>query len=292
MRQSFVFTTLSLTALGAALGCTETPSGAPSGGPGAVSPATEPASTAPADEPTLSMGPVVAEKGGIKVSKLAGSPAFPDAALSMSAPPADGEVEGPEVEFAFDVEDFTLGAQTTADPFIAHSGKGQHIHLIVDNGPYSAHYAPEATRTLEPGSHVVLAFLSRSHHESVKHGYALSRIHVGGKKDEAIAEADLEGAPHLFYSRPKGTYTGAAAEKVMLDFYLVNATLGGEAGYTVEATIEGQTFELTEWVPYVIEGLPMGEVEIALRLLDGEGEPVPGPFNQVERTVTLAAETS
>ena len=34
------------------------------------------------------------------------------------------------------------------------------------------------------------------------------------------------GAPLLTYSRPKGEYTGAGAESIMVDFYLTNATLG------------------------------------------------------------------
>jgi hypothetical protein len=96
---------------------------------------------------------------------------------------------------------------------------------------------------------------------------------------------DME-APTLIYSRPKGTYSGADTENLMLDFFVLNAELA-EDGYKVRATVNGEEFTLTEWVPYVLKGLPMGEVNIKLELIDAEGNWVEGPFNRVERTVTL-----
>jgi hypothetical protein len=247
-------------------------------------PATQPAA-APETEETaeLSLGELVDEKGGIKISKLEGSPEFPDAKLSLTSPKMGAEVPKDAV-LEFEVEGYELGAQTVPDPFLANSAKGQHIHVIVDNAPYTAHYDPNAEVDLEPGSHVILAFLSRSYHESVKHDFVVTRVHHE-KKTKAIEEADL-GGPHLFYSRPKGTYTGDATERVLLDFYLVNTSIA-EDGNKVEATINGETFTLTEWVPYVVEGLKMGENTFALRLVDAEGNLVPGPFNEVERTITL-----
>ena len=44
---------------------------------------------------------------------------------------------------------------------------------------------------------------------------------------------------------------------------------------------------LSEWAPYVVNGLPMGEVTIKLELIDGDGNGIAGPFNTVERTVML-----
>ena len=107
--------------------------------------------------------------------------------------------------------------------------------------------------------------------------------HTGIQGDE---EADLT-APHLFYSRPKGTYKGADTQKVMLDFYLLNTSISAD-GNKVRATINGTEFMIDEWAPHYIEGLPMGEATIKLELLDAEGNPIPGPFNSVERTVTLS----
>lgn len=247
-------------------------------------PASKPAAAAPAEAKAaeLKVGELVAEKGGIKISKLAGSPAFPEAKLSLRNP-----ADGAKGVFDFEVTGYELGKQTVEGPFLAASDKGQHIHFIVDNGPYSAHYEPKVEKQLEPGTHVVLAFLSRSYHESVKHDFVLTRVQVGDKKDPALTKVSLEKDPHLFYSRPKGTYSGAGAKKLLLDFFPVNAELS-KTGYKVEASLGGQTFELTEWVPYVVEGLAMGEQTVTLRLLDKDGKQVAGPFGKVERTVTLS----
>lgn len=93
----------------------------------------------------------------------------------------------------------------------------------------------------------------------------------------------------MFYSRPKGEYVGPQETgKVMLDFYLVNTDLSPE-GNKVRATINGSEFMLDRWLPYIIEGLPMGESTIKLELLGKDGNLLPGPYNSVERTITLKA---
>ncbi len=112
----------------------------------------------------------------------------------------------------------------------------------------------------------------------------LTRVHVGEEKDPEGSKKGLDEDPHLFYSRPKGSYTCEEAKKLLLDFYPVNAPLSSD-GFKVEAKVGGQTFVLTEWAPYVVEGLPGGEQTIELRLLDKHGEQVPGPFGKVSRTL-------
>ena len=93
----------------------------------------------------------------------------------------------------------------------------------------------------------------------------------------------------LFYSRPKGTYTGKAnTDKVMLDFYLANLALGND--YKVKANINGEEHMIDTWQPYYIEGLPMGENNVTLTLVDGEGKKVEAPLNPVSRTFTLEAD--
>lgn len=229
----------------------------------------------------------VAEKTpSIILTKAPASPEFPDATLTKS----DLSIEETDSLFAlnysFEVADYELGAQTedASTRGIANSGKGQHIHYIVNNGPYAAHYMADVPDQLEAGNYVVLAFLSRSYHESVKSdgAYFIENITVG---DVEPTEADLT-APHLFYSRPKGTYKGADTEKVMLDFYLLNTTISAD-GNKVKAIINGQEFMVEEWAPHYIEGLPMGENTIKLELIDAEGNLIEGPFNSVERTITL-----
>lgn len=221
-----------------------------------------------------------------KVYKAPAAVNYDSAELKLLAP--SGTLDTGNILNKFQVTGFELGAQTAdaATRGIANSGMGQHIHFIVNNEPYSAHYEPEFSRHFKEGNYVILAFLSRSYHESVKtpNAYVLTTATVGSPSDSL--NFDLNGQ-HLFYSRPKGAYKGAGeTQKLMLDFYLVNTTLS-ESGNKVRATINGQEEILTEWAPYFIEGLELGEIKIKLELLDANGNLIPGRYNSVERTVTL-----
>ena len=220
------------------------------------------------------------------------SPDFPDAALEMLSPAESGQYEEGKISFEYNVKNYQLGTQTLDAEVkqCANSAQGQHIHLILNNEPYSAHYTPNFAKELPAGHYVALSFISRSYHESLKHygAYNLRQFTVG--QDEEYEEADLT-APHLFYSRPKGTYAGADTEKVLLDFYLINTDLSAD-GNQVRATINGESFMIDQWAPYFVEGLPMGETTIKLELLDSNGSVIPGPFNSVVRTITLVPDAA
>lgn len=227
-----------------------------------------------------------AESNGIKVYEVEDGKEYPNAKLEMQIPAEDEIMPVNKVPFVFQVEDYEL-ATPTSDEAARHcavSGKGQHIHLIVDNKPYEAHYKAELESELEDGNHVVLAFLSRSYHESIKNGEAFAIRNVVVK--EANSEpADLT-KPMLFYSRPKGTYTGKDTEKLLLDFYLVNADLS-EEGYKVKATIDGNEFILPTWKPYMVEGLAMGEHTFRIVMIDADGNEIEGS-DSGDRIITLA----
>jgi len=231
--------------------------------------------------------PLSVTSGGITISKAPASPAYADATLTQREVKMVRQGDSSTLDYTFAVEKFELGAQTAeaAARGIANSADGQHIHFIVNNGPYQAHYMPGITNKLPNGNYVVLAFLSRSYHESVKNknAYFVENRNLG---EATSPDVDLS-KPHIFYSRPKGTYKGADTKKLLLDFYLINCDLS-RSGYNVKATINGEEFFLDEWAPYYIEGLPMGETTIKLELLDETGKQVDSPFNPVERTVTLA----
>lgn len=245
------------------------------------------AADAPAPEATAT-GPVALESGALRLVPMTDSPRFDGSSLALTNVEAGASLPVGAVAFDFEVTGYELGVQTTdaATKGIANSADGQHIHLILNNEPYSAHYEADFEKELEEGHYVALAFLSRSYHESLKNPGAALLTHF------AVGEAEHPeldtAAPHLFYSRPKGTYVGTDIERLMLDFYLLNTDLA-PGGNAVHATIDGESFHLEHWVPYLIEGLEPGEVEISLQLVDAGGSPIPGPFNSVTRTVTLEA---
>ena len=213
----------------------------------------------------------------ISLTKLEGSQDYSEAKLTLN-----GFNENDNNEFTFKVENYELGIQTD-NKFksrLANSSKGQHIHFIVNNGPYSAHYTKNFQKNLKDGNNVILAFLSRSYHESVKNpeAYIFTQIGEGEK-------IDMENE-YLFYSRPKGSYTGKDSERLLLDFYLVNTSLSSD-GNKVRVTIQDSEFIIDEWAPYIIQGLPKGEISIKLELLDPYGELIENPFNPSIRKVTL-----
>ncbi|MBT0607368.1 hypothetical protein [Aequorivita echinoideorum] len=225
----------------------------------------------------------------ITLEKLESSPSFSEASLKLMKPSEENITnENDSVAFNFDVKNYELGAQTNSNltQMLANSDKGQHIHFIVDNDPYSAHYESNFKKELTPGTHYLVAFLSRSYHESVKNpnAFVAKKVTIG-KTASNGPKVDLN-TPTIIYSRPKGEYAGKDTENLLLDFYLLNTTLS-EGGNYVKATINGQYFELTEWVPYIIKGLPKGEVTVKLELVDKDGNLLPGAFNSVERKVTL-----
>ncbi len=233
--------------------------------------------------------PEVYEKGGLTISPFADSEKFPDAKLMLNMPKEGMKQDGKKVSFDFGVEGYQLGAQSpeAGANELANSAKGQHIHLIMDNDPYSAHYEPKFDKEFEAGHHVAIAFLSRSFHESVKNPDAFKVFQFFiGQKAKDVQPMDLS-RPMLFYSRPKGEYAGADAQKVLFDFYPVNAELKAD-GYSVVATInDSLEFEFDKWQPYVIEGLPMGENTINIKLVDAQGNAVDTKMNNVTRTFTL-----
>lgn len=194
-------------------------------------------------------------------------------------------------DFSIGGKSYKLGVQTPDAPqkMCANSAEGQHIHVIVDSNPYDAKYTSSFDYQIPDGEHYVLAFLSRSYHESIKTDKAYRAVKVNVSNNSFTSEEPVTG-PMLFYSRPKGTYVGKEqTDKVMLDFFLVNANLGTD--YKVKAEINAeQTLILDQWKPYYIEGLPMGDNKIKLTLIDKDGNPVNVPNNPVERVFTLSAD--
>jgi len=216
-------------------------------------------------------------KTQITITKVDGSAPYSNSSISLN----NLKIDDDNFTFSFDVINYELGIQSLKDfdYTLANSNKGQHIHFIVNNGPYSAHYQQNIIKELDKGNNVILAFLSRSYHESVKNPNAFILTQTGNDKINLNNE-------FLFYSRPKGTYKGVDTEKLLLDFYLVNTNISPD-GNKVRATIQDTEFIIDEWAPYYIEGLPKGEITVKLELIDSTGNLIDTPFNPSTRTVML-----
>lgn len=228
------------------------------------------------------------------------SPAIEGAAASFSSPQDSVVVDDPNLSVVVNVENFEAGVPTRTPRAeeIANSENGQHMHVIIDNQPYMANYSPGVPfdiGTLEEGAHSLVTFPSRSYHESVKNDGAhdILNFYVG----EETGTFPLDPSqPTIIYSRPKGSYSGAAAERIMMDFYLHNVSLsedGYKARYTVrpaDAAADAEPLAsatLTDWAPAFMTGLESGTYIVRLELLDAEGNVVPGVYNTTEREITI-----
>lgn len=228
----------------------------------------------------------------IEIEKITEGPEFPDATLiikDIQAKPIEN-TDSVEITFNFDVQNYELKAQTpdASTRSCNNSKDGQHIHFIIDNQPYTALYAPTHTiRIKKDSEHTLLTFLSRSYHLSLKNSTAYQAVKFKIDTNGKLTKTDAGKEPMLFYSRPKGTYLGADVENVLLDFYLINAKEGLQAGdYKIQANIAGKEFIITEWAPHFIKNLPYGKHDIQLTLTDKNGQKV--GENTVKMTITLA----
>lgn len=210
-----------------------------------------------------------------------GEEAAQTVALRLTAPAAGETLAGPDVEVRFELAGYEVYFDST-------KGMGQHVHMILDNEPYIPHYstAPFTFKNVAPGTHTIRAFPSREWHESIKEpgAFAMVTFHVGAADGNNTPDA---GAPLLTYSRPKGEYAGAMAERILVDYWVSNCTIGPEA-YRVRMRVDGSAQEFIAWEPYYLESLEAGEHQISLELVDPDGNPAPGPFNSTQRTITVA----
>ncbi len=209
------------------------------------------------------------------------SPEYPDAELEFNSY-KDGIFE-----FEVDSDTYELGEQTSdaARKMCANSKEGQHIHLIMGSDPYYAKYTATFNQDIRDGEHYMLAFLSRSYHESIKTRDAFISYKVKIKDNTVVNQEPIEGMM-LWYSRPKGVYIGKEeTERVMLDFYLKDVTLGDE--FAVKADINGGVHSINRWQPYYIDGLPLGKNTITLTLVDNQGKTVNIPNNPVSMEFEL-----
>src|SRR5438128_2240747 len=209
--------------------------------------------------------------------------------LRIISPAKNATINGPTVEVKLELAGDLKGYKPHKDPA---TGKGNHIHVILDNQPYEAYYElnePFELRNVTEGKHTLRVFPSRPWHESYKNAGAFQVVEfsvkgggdaskptttrdgqtmanptkspAAGSETSRTANANAGASPSperegkemaasnagsvdwtkplLTYSRPKGDYSGEDADPIMIDFWLVNASLQGEGGeYRVRYSVD------------------------------------------------------
>jgi len=187
--------------------------------------------------------------------------------LKIVSPAKDAVINGSKVDVKLDLTGDLMGYMPHKDPT---TGKGNHIHVILDNQPYEAYYElgqPFELRNVIAGKHTLRVFPSRPWHESYKNDGAFQMVSFTvkgggdaskptttnsgqtvannnsspsaspsaaareGKDVSPTTAGDVDASkPLLTYSRPKGEYKGEESDPIMIDFWLNGAKLQGDGG--------------------------------------------------------------
>ncbi|HKP47145.1 MAG TPA: hypothetical protein VJT50_11140 [Pyrinomonadaceae bacterium] len=244
--------------------------------------------------------------------------------LKIVSPAKDAVINGSTVALKLDLSGDLKGYTPHKDPA---TGKGNHIHVILDNQPYEAYYnlnQPFELRNVIAGRHTLRVFPSRPWHESYKNDGAFQMVEFtvngGGDaakptttnngqtmannnssaspqptregKDMASSNAGAIDAtkPLLTYSRPKGEYKAEDADPIMIDFWLTGAKLQGDGGeYRVRYIVDDDDAKyIDKWEPIWLSGWINGKHTLRLELVDKDGKPVDnGGYNTTTREITV-----
>src|SRR5258705_4708403 len=227
--------------------------------------------------------------------------------LKIVSPAKDAVINGSKVEVKLDLSGDLKGYMPHKDPA---TGKGNHIHVILDNQPYEAYYElgqPFELRNVAAGKHTLRVFPSRPWHESYKDEGAFQMVTFtvkgGGDatkptttnsgqtmaspspaaapregKDFAASTAGAVDAakPLLTYSRPKGEYKAEDADPIMIDFWLTGAKLQGDGGeYRVRYIVDDDEPKfIDKWEPIWLAAWINGKDTVRLELLCKVGKPI------------------
>jgi hypothetical protein len=240
-------------------------------------------------------------------------------ALKIAMPAKNATINGSTVEVKLELSGDLKGYLPHKDPA---TGKGNHIHVILDNQPYEAYYEinqqPFEMRNVTEGTHTLRVFASRPWHESYKNdgNFQMVEFTVKGGGDASKPTTTKDGQtmasptparegkdfpssfasavnptqPLLTYSRPKGDYKGEDADPIMIDFWLANAKLQGDGGqYRVRYSIDGGAAKfLDKWEPIWLSGWISGKHTLLLELVDKDGNLVKnGGYNQTTRDINV-----
>ena len=207
--------------------------------------------------------------------------------VTILTPKSDEVLQDNTVNVSFQVKDLPIFKESQLD-------LGPHLHVILDNEPYTAIYDLNQSLVLpelSPGTHTLRVFASYPWNESFKNegAYAETTFHIFTKTDDNHPNL---AKPLLTYNSPQGRY---GAEPILLDFYLTNAPLhivaqdnpqDEIADWRIRCTINGESFVLDRWQAVYLKGFKPGKNWVKLEFLDEQGNPVKNVFNSTVRLIT------
>ncbi len=115
--------------------------------------------------------------------------------VKIAMPAKNAIINGSTVEVKLELSGDLKGYLPHKDPA---TGKGNHIHVILDNQPYEAYYEinqPFELRNVTEGKHTLRVFASRPWHESYKNdgNFQMAQFTVKGGGDAAKPTTTKDG---------------------------------------------------------------------------------------------------
>lgn len=250
-----------------------------------------------------------APKESIRVLPVGRTPEPATAALAIAIPQEGAVLSGNPIWVQFRADGYTLGSDSQfarADELV-NSEMGQTVHIVVDDMPYfpvnepaidpfnedgfyyDMSYKFQLPIRLKEGMHTIRMFLARSFGEALKGDRVFQVVNFSIGDSGNRSTKDLS-KPYITYNEPSDNFDLVENKPVLLDFFISNCELSSD-GYKVRVSVDGKaTRTLVAWQPYYIYGLKKGKHTIRLELLDSRNQVVPGPFNNVENTITIKAD--
>ncbi|MFK7934000.1 MAG: hypothetical protein AB8G22_10870 [Saprospiraceae bacterium] len=210
--------------------------------------------------------------------------------LQYQTPPTISMHDYRNGNISFNIQNFNLGTKTPdADEqiFPNNAELGQHVTVFIDGKEIGKTNTPIIAYNLNDGKYVLTAVLTKSYNETLKNEEASFTRRIIVRDGGIFAHSDSR-PEMVVYHQPSGTYSGAAAKKIPLDFYLFNADIKGAYRILLDINNGKDQFYLSGWQPYYLEGLPAGENTVKLYLVYTNGEVVNVPINVVQETFTVA----
>lgn len=139
--------------------------------------------------------------------------------------------------------------------------------------------------TLQPGPHALRAYLVRAWGESLRLPQAFTQLNFffGKKSGKALLPAQ---APSIVLNSPQGSYRGADAKKILLDFVVANTQIS-ERKHRLRYTLNGEKRELTSWDAYYFQNLAPGTYTLKVEMTDASGKAVRGAFTSARSVFTV-----
>jgi hypothetical protein len=130
--------------------------------------------------------------------------------LKIVSPAANAVINGSKVDVKLDLSGELKGYMPHKDPA---TGKGNHIHVILDNEPYEAYYElgqPFELRNVAEGKHTLRVFASRPWHESYKNDGSFQMVMFTVKGGGDASKPTTTGSGQTMANANSGANNNAA----------------------------------------------------------------------------------